>query len=265
MQEVEIDLNDEHDGKDDNLGDFFNPRDSASVMSNSDTEDAYSLGISKRGLANNEFYDATEDFSSDSSSSHASPLRTNLEADLCSVRLSLFEETERRKQVEASLTYMQDRWKNMAAHFCKLGLSFPPIPDRLNAQQEIDPVAQLCQEIVVGRFVNEAIKRGIVRAELEATSEAIIDGKNHEISRLHDRLQYYEAVNHEMSQRNQEAMELGRQKRLARRKRQRWVWGSIGLSISIGACLLAYSYIPQLPLQTATEGKHHTIVERSSS
>lgn len=146
------------------------------------------------------------DFSSDSSSSHASPLRANLEADLCSVRLSLFEETERRKKVEASLTYMQNRWKNMAAHFCKLGLSFPPIPDSLNAQQEIDPVAQLCQEIIVGRFVNEAIERGIVRAELEATSKAIIDAKNHEISRLHDRLQYYEAVNHEMSQRNQEAM-----------------------------------------------------------
>lgn len=60
MQEVEMDLNDERNREDDHVDDFFNPRDSASVMSNSDTEDAQSLGISKRSLCNNEFYDATE-------------------------------------------------------------------------------------------------------------------------------------------------------------------------------------------------------------
>ncbi|CAN1225582.1 hypothetical protein LINPERPRIM_LOCUS2515 [Linum perenne] len=41
---------------------------------------------------------------------------------------------------------------------------------------------------------------------MEAEMETQIEAKNFEIARLMDRLRYYEAVNHEMSQRNQEAV-----------------------------------------------------------
>ncbi|CAL5389427.1 unnamed protein product [Camellia sinensis] len=45
----------------------------------------------------------------------------------------------------------------------------------------------------------------------------------------------YEAVNREMSQRNQEVMEVAQRQRQRRKtQRQRWLWGCVGLSVAIG-------------------------------
>ncbi|GJY93469.1 hypothetical protein Tco_0509251 [Tanacetum coccineum] len=60
----------------------------------------------------------------------------------------------------------------------------------------------------VGQEVEEVFnKRGIARAELEVEMESQMQSKNFEIARLLDRLHYYKAVNHEMSQRNQESID----------------------------------------------------------
>ena len=84
-------------------------------------------------------------------------------------------------------------------------VSFPVIQYAEDVQVEINSAA-ICQEITVSKFVSEAIERGLVQAEAEAAAEEVIHSKNHEISHLRDQLQYYEAVNREMSQRNQEIL-----------------------------------------------------------
>ncbi|KAK1315790.1 hypothetical protein QJS10_CPA05g00017 [Acorus calamus] len=38
--------------------------------------------------------------------------------------------------------------------------------------------------------------------------------------------------------------QLNRQKRRRRKARQRWIWSCIGLSITIGASIIAFSYLP---------------------
>ncbi|XP_072974590.1 uncharacterized protein [Typha angustifolia] len=191
-----------------------------------------------------EFYDAAEDFLSDGSVSQASPsVSRNLETELRHIRFTLHEEIARRKRSENTLLLMQKQWQRMAGSLSRMGLSLPVNQHSENIQLEVDP-AEFCQEIVVSRLVSAAIERDLARNETEAIAEEFIDSKNYEISRLQDRVRYYEAVNREMSQRNQEVTELARQRLVKRRTRQRWIWSSVGLSVTIGASLLAYSYIP---------------------
>jgi len=37
---------------------------------------------------------------------------------------------------------------------------------------------------------------------------------------------------------------MARQERYRRKRRQRWIWGSIGLAVTLGAAAIAWSYIP---------------------
>uniref|UniRef100_A0A1D1ZA86 Uncharacterized protein 035R n=2 Tax=Anthurium amnicola TaxID=1678845 RepID=A0A1D1ZA86_9ARAE len=197
----------------DDAEDFFDPRDMMSTMSSSDTEDAGSFRHGGSGrchtplASQSEFYDATEDFFSDGSVSRSSSFsRATIEADLRSIRLNLFEEIERRKKAEEILDHMQNMFQRITRQLSLVGSSFPPIQPGVNMQYDVDSAAQLCQEVVVTRFVSEALESGLAQAETEAAAEVIIEAKNHEISRFKDRLQYYEAMNQEMSQRNQEAI-----------------------------------------------------------
>lgn len=82
------------------------------------------------------------------------------------------------------------------------GLTFPAPPASDNLQLENHLIDQISQEIIVARFVAESVGRGRAHAEAEEAASAIIELKDQEISRLQDKLQYYETVNHEMSQRN---------------------------------------------------------------
>lgn len=118
-------------------------------------------------------------------------------------------EIEKRKQVEEVLSNMQTQWKRIHERLSLVGLNFPPNPvagEELDSEQPDDQVEDLCQQVHVIRIVSETIGRGIAKAELETETEAQIESKNFEIARLWDRLSYYEAVNREMSQRNQEAI-----------------------------------------------------------
>ncbi|KAF8401185.1 hypothetical protein HHK36_012116 [Tetracentron sinense] len=198
------------------------------------------------------------DFSSNGSISNASPsLHPNIESELRATRVNLFEEIERRKRAEDALGQMCNQWERISNLLSQGGLSFPATWDaRNNMQLRMDSAEQFCQEVVLARFVSKAIGKGEARAETEAAAEAVIKSKNQEISRLRDRLQYYETVNHEMSHRNQEAMEIARRQRHLRKTRQSRIWSCIGLSVAIGASVLACSYLPltsKHPLMTSND------------
>ena len=130
-----------------------------------------------------------------------------MDDDLREMRLSLLMEIERRKQAEEALEIWQKEWKKLRHHLSRVALSLPsPSIAEDTDDSSVDPGAELCQQITVSQLVAAAIAQGFARAEVESDMETVIAAKNFEIARLSDRVQYYEAANREMSQRNQEAI-----------------------------------------------------------
>lgn len=219
--------------------DFFDPQESMSYTSNTDGEDCSTAN--KLSSSMGEFFDAAEELSSDSGRQPQRCL-ADVEIELREMRLSMLMEIERRKQAEEALAIMRSQWQTLREKLRSVGLILPP--DLSALSEDIDPTEDICRQIHLARFVSESVGRGIAKAEAEAEMEAQLEVKNFEIARLSDRLNYYEAMNREMSQRNQEAIEVARSQRQKRRKRQKWVWGSIAAAITIGSAALAWSYIP---------------------
>lgn len=134
---------------------------------------------------------------------------SNLEAEFREMKLHLLMEIQKRTQVEESLQNLQNLWQRLSHQLSLLGFSLPlppSITEDMNTEHSVDPVVELSQQIFVARFVADAVARGSARAEVEMEMEPQIASKNFEITRLWDRLQYYEAANREMSHRNQEAV-----------------------------------------------------------
>jgi hypothetical protein len=130
-----------------------------------------------------------------------------MDDDLREMRLSLLTEIERRKQAEEALEIWQKEWKKLSHHLSHVALSLPsPSIAEDTDDSSIDPGAELCQQITVSQLVAAVISQDFARAEVESEMETVIAAKNFEIARLSDRVQYYEAANREMSQRNQEAI-----------------------------------------------------------
>ncbi|XP_006647759.2 uncharacterized protein LOC102710093 [Oryza brachyantha] len=238
---------------------FFELQDSLSVASNSEAEDAGGherwwkpsspFGTSV-GTPGAEFYDAFEEISSDG----ATRSSQCMDDDLREMRLSLLMEIEKRKQAEEALENWQKEWKKLSDHLSLIALTLPPPSLAENTDDSsMDPGAELCQQITVSQLVAAAIAGGFARAEVESDMETAIAGKNFEIARLSDRVQYYEAANREMSQRNQEAIEMSRQQRSIRKKRQKWFWGSVGLAVTLGTAAIAWSYLPSAQPQAKTD------------
>ncbi|XP_031486172.1 uncharacterized protein LOC116254751 isoform X1 [Nymphaea colorata] len=192
-----------------------------------------------------EFFDASDDFWRDGLSSQGSPFyRSSLQADLDFLKMDLLLETERRKRAEEAVQNMHEQWERISKQLSQIGLSLPMLDESSNLVQEDEGGYALSQEVAIARFVAEAIGRGQARAEAEARAEAVINAKNVEIARLHDKLQYYETVNREITQRNLQNIEATRRLKRWRKRRKRLVWGCVGLSFVIGACFLTYSYLP---------------------
>ncbi|KAF0934885.1 hypothetical protein E2562_028884 [Oryza meyeriana var. granulata] len=238
---------------------FFELQDSLSVASNSEADDAGGqerwwkpsspLGTSV-GTPGAEFYDAFEEISSDG----ATRSSQCMDDDLREMRLSLLMEIERRKQAEEALENWQKEWKKLNDHLSLIALTLPPPSLAENADDSsMDPGAELCQQITVSQLVAAAIAQGFARAEVETDMETVIAAKNFEIARLSDRVQYYEAANREMSQRNQEAIEMSRQQRNIRKKRQKWFWGTVGLAVTLGTVAIAWSYLPAAQPQASPD------------
>jgi hypothetical protein len=227
---------------------LFELQDSQILASYSETDDAAAherwwkpcspLGTSTPGA---EFYDAFEEISSDGGTRSS----RCVDDDLREMRLSLLMEIERRKQAEEALESWQNEWKKLSHHLSLIALSLPsPSIAENNSDSSMEPGAELCQQITVSQLVSAAIARGFARAEVESEMETVLAAKNFEIARLSDRVQYYEAANREMSQRNQEAIEMSRQQRKNRKKKQKWFWGSVGLAVTLGAAAIVWSYLP---------------------
>ncbi|XP_031255026.1 uncharacterized protein LOC116113029 [Pistacia vera] len=224
--------------------DFFDPQESMSVASNTDGEDnTWAESSAKLATPKGEFYDAWEELSSDGGSQS---FPRDIETELHEVRLSLLMELEKRKQAEEALNDVRSQWQGVREQLAHAGLTLPADPTVVgeDGQLNINLAEELCQKLHLARFVSESIGRGIAKAEMEAEMEAQIEAKNFEIARLWDRLHYYEAMNREMSQRNQEAVEMTRRNRQRRKRKQRWVWGSIAAAITLGTAALVWSYLP---------------------
>ncbi|GFP95046.1 hypothetical protein PHJA_001649000 [Phtheirospermum japonicum] len=220
---------------------FLDPR-SEAMSVRTDEVEANDFGTNQ--IDSRSFVSA-QDFSSDNGSiSNIPSSASRIESELHATRVSLLEEFERRKTAEENLALMRRQWERVRKLMSEAGLTFPAPPvDNDSLQLENCLMGQVSQEVVVTRFVAEAIGRGTARAEAEEASCAIIELKDQEILRLRDRLQYYETVNHEMSQRK--LVEVARRQQERKLRRRRWLWSFMGLSIAIGASVVAYSYIPQ--------------------
>ncbi|KAL4020163.1 hypothetical protein IC575_018933 [Cucumis melo] len=241
--------------------DFFDPHDSLSVASNTDGEDNGFERSAKFGTPMGEFYDAWEELSSEGV---PQPSISDIEPDQREMRLLM--EIEKRKQAEEALNKLQCQWQRLREQLLLVGLTLPSDPTVATEGKQLDsdPAEELCQQVNLARFVSESIGKGIARAEVEAEMEAQLEVKNFEIARLLDRLHYYEAVNHEMSQRNQEAVDLARRERLRRKRRQRWIWGSVATAITLGTAVLAWSYLPSgkdLPSSNNSKAEHDDVTD----
>ncbi|KAJ7944253.1 Netrin receptor DCC [Quillaja saponaria] len=224
--------------------DFLDSQDSVSITSNTDAEDntwtECSMGLTTSG---GEFFDACEELSSVSGSQTSI---VDVEAELREIRLSLLMEIEKWKQADKALNKMRSQWESIRQHLSLVGLTFPTDPTAVaeGIQLNSDPAEDLCQQVYLARVVSDIIGKGTARAEVELEMEAQLESKNFEIARLSDRLHFYETVNQEMSQRNQEAVEVARRERQRRNRRQRWIWGSIATAVALGTAAIAWSSLP---------------------
>ncbi|KAL5981888.1 hypothetical protein ACLOJK_015955 [Asimina triloba] len=112
-------------------------------------------------------------------------------------------EIEKRKQAEEALNKILEQWQRVARQLSQVGLTLPEASTILSEKGDLPDAGP----VVLARAVANAIGRGVAKAEVELEMESHIESKNFEITRLSDRLHIYEAMNHEMSQRNQQAVE----------------------------------------------------------
>ncbi|GLJ14398.1 hypothetical protein SUGI_0232580 [Cryptomeria japonica] len=181
-----------------------------------------------------DFFDAEDDLPPEDDlgpSSRSYNSRTHAELDILRSKISM--EIGRRIRVEEALSLLQNLWQEIIEKFTLSGVSLSSI--EIDGNRMASFVDDVCGQLTIARTVANAVGRASIRAETEHEMKVQIDNKNTEISRLRDKFQYYELVNREMSQRNQEAIELARRRRRRLKKRQQWLWSSFAISIAIGA------------------------------
>jgi hypothetical protein len=163
--------------------------------------------ISSHRFAYLDLYLHPVELSSDGGTQGSLRLR-DVDAELREIRLSLLMEIEKRKQIEESIKSMQSQWERIREGLSSVGIVLPADLSAIaeGGRLDSDPVDDLCQQVYIARFISNAIGRGTARAEAETEMKTQLDSKNFEISRLLERLHYYETMNREMSQRNQEAV-----------------------------------------------------------
>lgn len=99
---------------------------------------------------------------------------------------------------------MQVHWRRLREQLAHAGL-FVPL-DPTISQYSLNLADELRCQLEVARYVSDSLGHSLGKAEVEMEMESELEAKNFEINRLSDRLHYYETVNQEMSQRNQEAI-----------------------------------------------------------
>lgn len=218
----------------DNEPDYiYNRGQSISFTSNSDAGDENSHTLSSSG---GEFYDARDELSSNESGTPSSV--NKIEAEL---RLCLVMESEKRRQAEETLEQMQVHWRRLREQLAHVGIFVPLDPTSTEYMMNI--ADELRCQVEVTRFVSDSLDIDLAKAEVEMEMASELEAKKFEIKQLSNRLRYYETVNREMSQRNQESIEGGRREgKKKRKRRQRWIWGSIAATMTLGGAVLAWPY-----------------------
>ena len=133
----------------------------------------------------------------------------NVEAEL---RLSLLMESEKRRQEEETLEEMQVHRRRLRQQLAHVGLFLPLDPT--STQYSMNIADELRCQIEFTRFVSDSLDIELAKAEVEMEMTSELEAKKFEITQLSNRLRYSETVNHEMSQRNQEA--IGRRNKKSR-------------------------------------------------
>ncbi|KAG0584856.1 hypothetical protein KC19_3G239800 [Ceratodon purpureus] len=233
--------------------------------------DSVSVASSNR----EEFFDAPEEPLDDASSDDESLRgqrtprsiaggRRDVDAYL---KLQLDQEIKRRMAAEDAMAVLQLQCTEMASQLASLDDESHGLDD--SDRNERDSGSQ-AQKLVVAQVVAYSVARGAARAEVHEEMENVVAEKNREIARLRDKLHYYELVNHEMSQRNQEAFELARSRRHIRRNRNQWLMVCAGSVICVGvSAILVSKFAPwatsHFPSKSILPSQLRTDVQHSSS
>ncbi|EFJ16049.1 hypothetical protein SELMODRAFT_422224 [Selaginella moellendorffii] len=153
------------------------------------------------------------------------------------------EELERYKKAEETLEIVLQKLADG-------GLAVPPtLLERNGGALEVEDL-DIVGQLQIKKMVEAAVARGAAKAECEEQLQAELESKNteietknREVTRLRDKVRYNELLNREISQRNQEAIEMARSKRRARKRMIRWAVGSASAAIvgGIGVALV-YKY-----------------------
>ncbi|BBN00369.1 hypothetical protein MPTK1_1g28580 [Marchantia polymorpha subsp. ruderalis] len=127
--------------------------------------------------------------------------------------------------------------------------AFRNTPSKPGPSSRGDPDPNIASQL------KEEIKRRMRAEEALEALQQQRDEKSKEIARLRDKLQYYETVNHEMSQRNQEAIEIARQTRRRRQRRQRFAMMGLSAAICFGvSAAVVYRYVPWGEIKNLSKG-----------
>ncbi|KAJ7254316.1 hypothetical protein O6H91_Y417400 [Diphasiastrum complanatum] len=184
-------------------------------------------GASDSTASGDEFFDAPESPASGSSIGDELPYdgtrTTNLD------KLDELEaDVEQCGSAQRALLTLKQQHEAVLEKLFLSGISLTPSHNQIIGRSSADLLDlsdQIIQRIEVARLVTCAVARGAAKAEAEKELALIIDSKNREISRLRDKLLYCETINHEMSQRNQESIEIARRRRRERQRRLRLTIG----------------------------------------
>ncbi|KAL2654202.1 hypothetical protein R1flu_022330 [Riccia fluitans] len=169
----------------------------------------------------------------------------------------LAEEIKRRIKAEEALKALQQQRDGMVQLLSSAGVSLSPSDSSLLGENGLEMrISQFeAERLSVARTVAVAVAIGAVKAEAEAELQSVLAEKSKEIARLRDKLQYYETLNHEMSQRNQEAIEIARQTRRRRRRRQRFAALGFSAAICVGvSAAVMYHYVSWEQIKSLTQG-----------
>lgn len=118
------------------------------------------------------------------------------------LKSQLDQEIKRRMAAEDAMALLQLQCTEMAFHLTSVDEESHDLND--SGQNDWDSGSH-AQKLVIAQVVAYSVARGAARAEVNEEMENVVTEKNREIARLQDKLHYYELVNHEMSQCNQEA------------------------------------------------------------
>ncbi|KAF5952078.1 hypothetical protein HYC85_010022 [Camellia sinensis] len=105
------------------LDDFFDPRCESVSVGSSDGVGDFGKQVGCPSFVSNqgEFFDASEDFSTDGSTSNFSSYGPRIESELRATRLSLLEEIEKRKAAEYAVGQMYTQWQEARQSFIPSG------------------------------------------------------------------------------------------------------------------------------------------------